>query len=248
MASSALSTASNGNQRQEIPVGTGVRRALTPDSSSRPTGKGNLLGARRPIPSRYGVLHALRGGGPICGHREPSRPDASAQQRLASFPGGGAIEVLAHVDLPPGLRRDGDAIEIEDTTRSPGHGLPGGDDAGQVERIGTGQRHQFQGLGAAAHLAQESDRLGERELLPRGQGEEAPAAQLAARLAAAVDRDQLAPRRQLRLPRTEAPEHHPVAIQQHACRELGTALNFNASRAGLGAGPVPLSIGFFQTQ
>ena len=100
------------------------------------------------------------------------------------------------MDLAPGLRRDGDAIEIEDATRSPGHRLPGGDDAGQVERIGTGQRHQLQGLGAAAHLAQESDRLGERELLPRGQGEEAPAAQLAARLAAAVDRDQLAPRRQ----------------------------------------------------
>ena len=29
--------------------------------------------------------------------------------------------------------------------------------------------------------------------------------------------------RQPRLPRTEAPEHHPVAVQQHARREFGTA-------------------------
>jgi len=76
-------------------------------------------------------------------------------------------------------------------------------------------------------------RLGERELLSRGHGEEAPAAQLAARLAAAVDRDQLAPWRQPGLPRTEAPEQ---AVQQHARRELGAALDVDASsRAGLGA-------------
>ena len=41
----------------------------------------------------------------------------------------------------PGLRRDGDAIQIKDTTGSPRHRVSGGDDADQVERIGTGQRH-----------------------------------------------------------------------------------------------------------
>ena len=34
----------------------------------------------------------------------------------------------------------------------PGHGVSG-HDADEIERIGTGQRHQLQGLGAAAHLA-----------------------------------------------------------------------------------------------
>jgi hypothetical protein len=86
-------------------------------------------------------------------------------------------------------RSDGDAIQIEDTTRSPGHGVSGRDDADEIERIGSGQRHQIQGRRAAANVTQESDGVLERKLLPRGQGEEAPAAQLAARLAAAVDRD-----------------------------------------------------------
>lgn len=44
------------------------------------------------------------------------------------------------------------------TTRSPGHRPPGGDDARQVKRIGSGQRDQFLGCRATAHLAKESDR------------------------------------------------------------------------------------------
>jgi hypothetical protein len=56
------------------------------------------------------------------------------------------------------------------------------------------------------------------------------------RVSRRIDRDQLAPRRQPRLPRTEAPEYHHVAVQQHARREFGTALDFSASRAGFGAG------------
>ena len=61
-------------------------------------------GKRLPI----GALDALRRVGyPVCGPQEPGGPDASPQQ--------------PHVDLAP----DGDAIQIEDSTRSPGHRAPG---------------------------------------------------------------------------------------------------------------------------
>jgi hypothetical protein len=80
-------------------------------------------GRRLPI----GALHALRVV-VIPSAATKSRlagPDASPQQGLAGFPGGAPVQDVAHVDLPPGLRRDGDAIEIEDTTRSPGTVSPG---------------------------------------------------------------------------------------------------------------------------
>jgi hypothetical protein len=70
----------------------------------------------------------------------------------------------------PGLRRDGDAIQIEDTTRSPGHRVSGRNDADEIERIGSGWRDQLLGCRATAHLAQEANRLGKRELFPRGGG------------------------------------------------------------------------------
>jgi len=76
----------------------------------------------------------------------------------------------------------------------------------------------------AAHRAREPDRLGERELLARSQGDEARAAQLTARLPAAIDQDEIAPRRKPGLASTEAPEHHAVALQQDAGGKLDTAL------------------------
>src|SRR5262249_26743923 len=79
----------------------------------------------------------------------------------------------------------------------------------------------------APHLAQEPDRLGQRELLAREAGDEAAAANLAARLETAVDAKEIAPRRQpRRLALEHAPEDDAVAAQERACKML--------DRGGLG--------------
>ena len=72
------------------------------------------------------------------------------------------------------------------STREPAdarHLRPGHERAEQVERIGARRgRPSAPSARLAAHLAQRRDRLGQRELLARETGDEAPAADLAARL------------------------------------------------------------------
>ena len=106
------------------------------------------------------------------------------------------------------FRRDGDAIEIEDAA-SVGHRGSGREDPDEVERIAADSDTISPEACLAAHRAREPDRLGERELLARSQGDEARAAQLTARLPAAIDQDEIAPRRKPGLASTEAPETTP---------------------------------------
>ncbi|MGH8654664.1 MAG: hypothetical protein ACREYE_21965 [Gammaproteobacteria bacterium] len=89
-----------------------------------------ILHARSLVPTtgRWSSLRRPRAGW-------PQRLDAAGS--CGGFPYGSAVEDLAHVDLQPGLRRDEDAIQIEGTTRSPGHRPPGVTMPG-VERIGSG--------------------------------------------------------------------------------------------------------------
>src|SRR5438270_898234 len=72
--------------------------------------------------------------------------------------------------------------------------------------FGAGERDQPARRRATPHLAERPDRLRQRELLAREAGDEPPAADVAARLEAAVDAQQVAPRRQ---PRRLALEHPP---------------------------------------
>ena len=78
-------------------------------------------------------------------------------------------------------------------------------------------------LGRPAHRAQRVDRFGQGELLADEPGDEAPAADLAARLHAAVDLQQHAPRRRAHLARQQLAQHDAVAAQQLAREKLVTA-------------------------
>src|SRR3569623_2854444 len=87
----------------------------------------------------------------------------------------------------------------------------GGQDAGEIERIGGGEGDEFAPRGPLARVAQTADRFGQCELFPRVALHETAAAQLAARLHAAVDVAQFAPRRQLAFALEYLSEHHAVA-------------------------------------
>ena len=77
----------------------------------------------------------------------------------------------------------------------------------------------------AARLAQQRDRLGRGVLLAAEAGDEAPAADLAARLEAPAAHQQVAPRRQpLGLAREQPPEHHAPAAQQRPHQVLDELL------------------------
>ena len=93
----------------------------------------------------------------------------------------------------------------------------GGQDADEVQRVGAGQRHEGVGARLAPDLAQHADRLRQRELLAGKAGDEAAAADFAARFEPAIDAQQVAPRRQpWRLAFEQPPEHDAVAAQQRA--------------------------------
>ena len=112
---------------------------------------------------------------------------------------------------------------------------PGRDDADQVQRIAGREPHDLAALRLAAHGAQRLDRLGRRELLADEAADEAPAAQLAAHLEAAVDAQQIAPRRRLRLARQQIAEHDAVAFDVLARQRLVARLLVSAPSARLGA-------------
>src|SRR5262245_15957237 len=71
------------------------------------------------------------------------------------------------------------------------------EDADQVERIDRAQHQELVERRLLANRAQATDRVRGGELLAAEAGDESPAADLAARLEAAVDADQLAPRRKI---------------------------------------------------
>ena len=100
---------------------------------------------------------------------------------------------------------------------SEGSRAPGRDDAEQIQRIGARERDVAAGVRPAARLAQQRHGLGRGVLLAREAGDEAAAANLAARLQAAAAHQDVAPRRQpRRLARQQPPENHAPAPQQRA--------------------------------
>src|SRR5262249_56747465 len=76
-----------------------------------------------------------------------------------------------------------------------------------------------------ADLADALDRLGQRELFAGHGGDEAAAADLAARLEATVDARELAPGRRVRFTREQPAEDDPVAPHQRAGFELDSSLS-----------------------
>ena len=121
--------------------------------------------------------------------------------------------MVAHNRLPslPAARRHGRARAWPATarTRSPAVTMPArfsGSARADHEAAAVGRR--------APHFAQPLDGVGERELFARHARDEAAAANFAARLEAAVDARQLAPRRDVRFAREQAPEDDAVAAEQ----------------------------------
>src|SRR5207249_11680662 len=92
----------------------------------------------------------------------------------------------------------------------------GHEDADQVERIRGGPPPGLRLLRAPPHRAQRLHRLGERELLADQSGDEAPAADLAARLERAERAQDDAPRRHARLARHELAHDHTPAAEKLA--------------------------------
>src|SRR5439155_10639148 len=123
----------------------------------------------------------------------------AAQQSLAGGPLGGGVEGFEELYLAAREQRDRQAVAVEETvSRQGGEPWPGRQDAREVERVGAGERHPGTRWRFAAGLAQHADRIGKRELLTGEAGDETAAADLAARLEAPVDAQQVAPWRQPR--------------------------------------------------
>src|ERR1700733_10204652 len=148
------------------------------------------------------------------------------QQQVARLPllGGGQIDQERH--LARGEQRDGHTVAVQQAVAAQrGQALSRGDDAEEIERIGAGQRHVVPFLRSAPRLAQQRDRLGQRVLLAAEALDEAPAAQLTARLQTAAAHQQVAPRRQpVCFARQQPPEQHAPAAQQRAHQVLDRLL------------------------
>src|SRR5882672_2016014 len=84
----------------------------------------------------------------------------------------------------------------------------------EIERVGRGERDPFVRLLVATQAPQLLHGLDQRELLAAQRLDEPAAANLAARLRAAIDRQQLTPRRRERLARQQLAADHAVAAQQ----------------------------------
>src|SRR5260221_9472340 len=140
----------------------------------------------------------------------------AAQQRLVCLPVAARVERLEELHLAAGEQRDRQPVAIEQAIAGQRRQLrPRRQDAGEVERVGAGERDEGLRRRAAADLAQEADGVGQGELLAREAGDEAAAAYVAARLEPAIDAQEVAPRRQPgRLALEQTPEDDAVAAQQ----------------------------------
>src|SRR5207247_11245750 len=90
----------------------------------------------------------------------------------------------------------------------------GGQDAHNLQRVASRDLQIVPLLLVASHGAKRIDRLRQRKLLPRESGNKAPAANLAARLGAAQDREQLAPGRGGRFARKKLLDNQPIAPEK----------------------------------
>src|SRR5207302_2043824 len=162
------------------------------------------------------------GSGEIGKHRG----DLAAEQYIAHLPLLLRGELLEEAHFARGEERDRHAVAIQQAVAAQG-GQPraGREDADEIERIGARERSVMPLARLAARLAQQRDRLGRGVLLAAEAGDEAPAADLAARLEAPAAHQQVAPRRQpLGLAREQPPEHHAPAAEQRPHQVLDELL------------------------
>src|SRR5690606_22489421 len=99
-----------------------------------------------------------------------------------------------------------------------------------------GDHDPFVAVLRAPHLPKRRDGLGQRELLAAERRDEAPAADLAARLPAPIDIEQYAPARRERLAAEDRAAHDAVAAEQRSSGVLERggidALGRDATRRG----------------
>ena len=161
------------------------------------------------------------------------RRDVPAQHRVARIPLLLRRQFFQKLHFARRIDGDRQSIQIQQPIagerRQP---RTGGDDAEQIQRIGAGQRDVLLRVGPAPHLAQQRHGVRRRVLLARKAGDEAAAANLAARLQAAAAREDLAPRRQpARFAREQLPENarpsaaatfapHAPRLHRRACRKM----------------------------
>jgi len=118
--------------------------------------------------------------------------------------------------------RDRHAIDEDERVAVQGRDAgAGGDDSGEVERVGGGDAHGLAGARTAAHGPKRVDGLRQRVLLADEAGDEAAAAQDAARLHAAQRAHDVAPGDGERLAGDDVAEDDAVAQQQLRRDALG---------------------------
>ena len=134
----------------------------------------------------------------------------------------GSVGSRRWVTAPATRVATGQAVLVDDAVAGDGgDALARGDDPGEVQRVGAGEGDQGAVAVFAADGAERVDGLGQGVLLAGELGDEAPAANLAAGLHPAPDSQEVAPRRQPRLPLGDLVKHDAVALEQLSAPELG---------------------------
>src|ERR1700722_12144816 len=153
---------------------------------------------------------------------EVGKPSARGRsdQALLGFPLVSGFKLGQELDLAAGQRSDWQAVSVDDPIRGERRKpLSRRQDANQIERIGARQRHPLIRRWPPAHLSQETDRVGKRELLARETGDESAAAYLPPRLEPAVHAQEIPPRwKPTGLLRQKAPEDDAITGEQRARR------------------------------
>src|SRR5215472_1674868 len=150
------------------------------------------------------------------GERDERARDRATQQGLARLPLGGTIEVREKLHLTAGKECHRQASAVEHPIAGQCRELwPRGQDAGEIKRVGAGERDPLIRRRLAPHRAQHADRVRKCELLTGEAGDKPAAADFASRLEPAIDAQQVAPwRHPGRLAFNQAPEHNPITKQQ----------------------------------
>ncbi|MDL1863549.1 DDE-type integrase/transposase/recombinase [Betaproteobacteria bacterium PRO7] len=146
------------------------------------------------------------------------RRHLSPEQRVARGPLRFGREFFEETRFAGDEQRDRHAVAVQHAVAGQrGQPRAGGEDADEVQRVGAADGDQRARALAAAHVAQQAHRFGRGELLAGHAGDEAAAADFAARLQAPIAAQQVAPRRQpVRFARHQPPEHDAVTAQQRA--------------------------------
>ena len=150
---------------------------------------------------------------------------ASLPERNFNVPRELRIERCERSDHIAFLHRERHAVAISEARADGGaDALAGGDDPGQVQRIGGADGDDPIGRPASPRLAQSLDRVRQGELLARHAGDEPSAPQFSAGFQSPVDPREFAPRGGRRFSRQNPPEHDPVSAKQRSRKRLDVAI------------------------